>query len=62
MTVLTLASEVLAVTVKQFLRWPYGPAGLAGLLLLAIGLKTGKTAFSSAGAVILALVIAAPSR
>jgi hypothetical protein len=62
MAAFPLLAAVLATTGEQFLRWPYGPTGLAGLLLLGIGFKAGNTACSSAGAIVLALLVAAPSR
>lgn len=59
MAVLALLSAVSHTTVEQFLNWPYGPAGIAGLLLLAFGLRCGNTTCGCAGAVVLALLLTA---
>ncbi|WP_432054801.1 hypothetical protein [Streptomyces sp. bgisy022] len=61
MHVLALLSAVLVVTFEQLVEWRYGPAGLLGLLLLTIGIKAERPSVSSAGAVLLALLVARPA-
>ncbi|MEU3950160.1 hypothetical protein [Streptomyces sp. NPDC029526] len=61
MHVLALLSAVFVVTFEQLVEWRYGPAGLLGLLLLAIGIKAERPSVSSAGAVLLALLVARPA-
>ncbi|RVU17019.1 hypothetical protein EOT10_35290 [Streptomyces antnestii] len=61
MPVLTLLSAVCVVTFEQLVQWQYGPAGIAGLLLLTIGARTKSPTCSSVGAVLLALMLARPA-
>lgn len=58
MPVLALASAALAAAVEQFVEWHYGAVGLAGLILLTVGLKARNTTCSCVGAVVLALLLA----
>ncbi|MCX3059100.1 hypothetical protein [Streptomyces beihaiensis] len=61
MPFLNLFTAVVLITLEQLAQWRYGPAGLVGLLLLAVGARTRSTACSSLGAVLLALVVAGPT-
>lgn len=61
MPALALISAVLVITVEQLVQWRYGAAGLLGLLLLTIGVRANSPGFSSAGAVLLALLVARPA-
>ena len=61
MPVLALVSAVLVVTVEQLVQWKYGAAGILGLLLLTIGIRSNRPGVSSAGAVLLALLVARPA-
>ncbi|CAL9496624.1 hypothetical protein [Streptomyces sp. enrichment culture] len=61
MHVLALLSTVLVVTFEQLVEWRYGTAGLLGLLLLTVGIRAGRPSVSSAGAVLLALLVARPA-
>ncbi|MGH4029466.1 hypothetical protein ACQB60_11085 [Actinomycetota bacterium Odt1-20B] len=61
MRVLSLLAAVFVVTVDQFVQWKYGPAGIAGLLLLTIGVRARNATCSSLGAVVLALSITGPA-
>ncbi|MEU6660397.1 hypothetical protein [Streptomyces sp. NPDC046821] len=61
MTVLTFFSAVLVVTFEQLVHWRYGPVGIAGLLLLAIGARRKSTACSSVGAILLTLTLTRPA-
>jgi hypothetical protein len=61
MPVLALVSAVFAVGFEQMVQWKYGTAGIVGLLLLTIGLKAKSPSVSSAGAVVLALLVARPA-
>lgn len=61
MPVLALVSAVLVVTVEQLVQWEYGVAGILGLLLLTIGVRANRPGVSSAGAVLLALLVARPA-
>ncbi|CAL9499611.1 hypothetical protein SUDANB176_03415 [Streptomyces sp. enrichment culture] len=58
MSVLALVSAVLVLTVEQLIQWEYGAAGVLGLLLLTVGIKANSPGASSAGAVLLALLVA----
>ncbi|MFE4252422.1 hypothetical protein ACFRU3_23510 [Streptomyces sp. NPDC056910] len=61
MPVLTFFSAVFVITFEQLVQWRYGPVGITGLLLLAIGVKTKSPTCSSIGAVLLALMLAGPA-
>ncbi|MET9255833.1 hypothetical protein ACGFZL_13370 [Streptomyces sp. NPDC048182] len=58
MPVLVLFSTVFVIGFEQLVQWRYGVTGLVGLLLLTIGIKAKSPAVSSAGAVLLALLVA----
>ncbi|MFI8189566.1 hypothetical protein ACIF8T_12325 [Streptomyces sp. NPDC085946] len=62
MPVLALLSAAFVLGFEQLVQWKYGTAGLVGLLLLTVGIKAKSPAVSSAGAVVLALLVAAPVR
>jgi hypothetical protein len=51
----------LAFLVEQLVQWKYGAAGGAGLLLLTVGIKTRSQRTASAGAVLLAVLLAGPA-
>ncbi|MGW7265710.1 hypothetical protein [Streptomyces sp. NPDC054842] len=61
MPALALISSVFVLGFEQTVQWRYGPMGIVGLLLLTVGLKAKSPACSSAGAVLLALIVAAPA-
>ncbi|MFB8247471.1 hypothetical protein ACFY3O_31125 [Streptomyces sp. NPDC001046] len=61
MPALALLSAVLVVAFEQLVQWKYGPAGIVGLLLLTVGIKAKSPAVSSAGAVVLALLMTGPA-
>ncbi|MFJ5264194.1 hypothetical protein ACIQAC_27395 [Streptomyces sp. NPDC088387] len=61
MPVLTLLSAVFVVGFQQIVQWKYGAAGIVGLLLLTIGIKAKSPAITSAGAVVLALLVTRPA-
>ncbi|GAA3228962.1 hypothetical protein MTQ10_25800 [Streptomyces sp. XM83C] len=61
MPALALVSAALVVVLEQLVEWHYGPMGIAGLLLLTIGLKAKSPAVSSVGAVVLALLVTGPA-
>ncbi|MFH8978322.1 hypothetical protein [Streptomyces sp. NPDC017890] len=61
MPVLAFVSAVLVVTLEQMVQWRYGATGLVGLLLLTVGIKAKSPSVSSAGAVVLALLVAGPA-
>ncbi|MEV6091359.1 hypothetical protein AB0N39_14955 [Streptomyces cellulosae] len=60
MPVIALISAVV-VTVEQLVQWRYGAAGLLGLLLVTVGIHANRPGVSSAGAVLLALLVARPA-
>ncbi|POX52725.1 hypothetical protein C3489_17255 [Streptomyces sp. Ru71] len=61
MPVLPLLCTLFVVGVEQTVQWRYGTAGALGLLLLSVGIKARRPAMSSAGAVVLALLVASPA-
>ncbi|MEW2289974.1 hypothetical protein [Streptomyces sp. NPDC047841] len=61
MPVLALLSALLVVGSEQLVQWRFGGAGLVGLLLLTVGVKAESPAVSSAGAVLLAVLLAGPA-
>ncbi|MGW6291255.1 hypothetical protein [Streptomyces sp. NPDC055058] len=61
MHVLALLSAAFVVTFEQLVQWKYGTAGVLGLLLLTIGIKADRPSVSSAGAVLLAVLVARPA-
>ncbi|MEV8596558.1 hypothetical protein ACIHFC_25375 [Streptomyces sp. NPDC052013] len=61
MPVLAIISAVLVITVEELVQWKFGVAGIVGLLLLTIGIKANSPGVSSAGAVLLALLLARPA-
>ncbi|MFH8452745.1 hypothetical protein ACH4CD_26310 [Streptomyces fungicidicus] len=61
MPVLALVPALVVVTVEQLLQWEYGAAGIVGLLLLTTGIRFNRPGVSSAGAVLLALLVTRPA-
>ncbi|MBT3154479.1 hypothetical protein HTV45_27025 [Streptomyces sp. CHD11] len=61
MQFLTLVSAVLIITVQQLVEWRFGVAGLIGLLMLTLGIRANRPGISSAGAVLLALLVSRPA-
>ncbi|MET8942474.1 hypothetical protein ABZX30_02470 [Streptomyces sp. NPDC004542] len=61
MPALALISAVFVVGFEQIVQWKYGATGIVGLLMLSIGLKAKCPAVSSAGAVLLAVLLAGPA-
>jgi hypothetical protein len=58
---LTLISAVFVVGFEQVVQWKFGATGIVGLLLLTVGLKAKNPAVCSAGAVLLAVLLAGPA-
>ena len=58
---LALISAVVVITIEQLVQWRYGVAGLVGLLLLTMGIRANRPGVSSAGAVLLALLVGRPA-
>ncbi|MFG2679493.1 hypothetical protein [Streptomyces sp. NPDC048392] len=61
MPVLALVSAVFVLTSEQLVQWKYGATGIVALLLLTLGIKAKSPSVSSAGAVLLALLVAGPA-
>ncbi|MFF2201305.1 hypothetical protein [Streptomyces sp. NPDC058145] len=61
MPVLALLCAAFVVGFEQLVEWKYGATGLVGLLLLSVGIRAKSPAVSSAGAVLLALLLAGPA-
>ncbi|MCZ0988475.1 hypothetical protein [Streptomyces diastatochromogenes] len=61
MPVLALLCAVFVVGFEQVVQWKFGAAGIVGLLLLSVGIKAKSPAVSSAGAVLLAVLLAGPA-
>ncbi|GGW14612.1 hypothetical protein [Streptomyces capoamus] len=61
MPVLALLSALFVVGSEQLVEWRFGTAGIVGLLLLTVGIKARNPAVSSAGAVLLAVLLAGPA-
>ncbi|MFJ9867181.1 hypothetical protein [Streptomyces sp. NPDC101165] len=61
MPVLALLCAVFVVGFEQLVQWKYGAAGIVGLLLLSVGIKAKSPAVSSAGAVLLAVLLTGPT-
>ncbi|MGW4561439.1 hypothetical protein ACWEN3_03195 [Streptomyces sp. NPDC004561] len=60
MPALALLSAAFVVGFEQLVQWKYGVAGIVGLLLLSVGIKARSPAVSSAGALLLAVLLAGP--
>ncbi|MFG2886602.1 hypothetical protein ACGFYV_30600 [Streptomyces sp. NPDC048297] len=60
MPVLALASALFVVGFEQLVQLRFGAAGIVGLLLFSVGIKAKSPAVSSAGAVLLAVLLAGP--
>jgi uncharacterized membrane protein YkvI len=58
---LALLSAVFVVGFEQLVQVQYGATGVVGLLLLTVGIKAKSPAVSSAGAVVLAMLLAGPA-
>ncbi|WP_217546336.1 hypothetical protein [Streptomyces sp. GbtcB6] len=58
---LALVSAVFVIGFEQMVQSKYGATGIIGLLLLTVGVKAKSPAFSSAGAVLLALMLTGPA-
>ncbi|MDX2594236.1 MULTISPECIES: hypothetical protein [Streptomyces] len=61
MPVLALVCALFVVGFERLVEWRYGAAGIIGLLLLSVGIKAKSPAVSSAGAVLLAVLLAGPA-
>ncbi|MFI6347711.1 hypothetical protein [Streptomyces sp. NPDC050560] len=57
MSALALLAGAFVVGFEQLTQWKYGPVGIAGLLLLALGFHRSSPAYSSAGALVLTLLV-----
>jgi hypothetical protein len=60
MPVLALAAALFVVGFEQIVQWKFGVAGIVGLLLLSVGIKAKSPAVSSAGAILLAVLLSGP--
>jgi hypothetical protein len=58
---LALFSALFIIGFEQLVQWKFGAAGIVGMLLLSIGIKAKSPAVSSAGAVLLAVLLAGPA-
>lgn len=61
MPALALLAAIFVVGFEQLVQWKYGATGIIGLLLLSIGIRAKSPAVSSAGAVLLAVLVAGPA-
>ncbi|MEV0172970.1 hypothetical protein AB0I00_17865 [Streptomyces sp. NPDC050803] len=61
MPVLAFLAAVFVIGFEQTVEVKYGTSGIIGLLLLTIGIKAKSPAFSSAGAIVLALLVSGPA-
>ncbi|UFR03220.1 hypothetical protein KBP30_19425 [Streptomyces sp. Go40/10] len=61
MPVLALVSALFVVGFEQAVEWRFGAAGIVGVLLLTVGLRAKSPAVSSAGALLLAVLLAGPA-
>ncbi|WP_333772890.1 hypothetical protein [Streptomyces sp. IBSBF 3136] len=61
MPALALLCALFVVDFERLVEWRYGAAGIVGLLLLSVGIKAKSPAISSAGAVLLAVLLAGPA-
>ncbi|MFG2354224.1 hypothetical protein [Streptomyces sp. NPDC048521] len=61
MPALALLSALFIIGFEQLVQWKYGAAGIVGMLLLSVGIKAKSPAVSSAGAVLLAVLLAGPA-
>ncbi|MEU0335731.1 hypothetical protein [Streptomyces sp. NPDC006193] len=61
MPVLALLTALFVFGFEQLVQWKYGAAGIVGMLLVTVGVKAGSPAVSSAGAVLLAVLLAGPA-
>ncbi|CAL9529199.1 hypothetical protein SUDANB145_03988 [Streptomyces sp. enrichment culture] len=57
----TASTTAFVIAFEEFLHWRYGAGGLLGLLLLTVGVKSRRPSVSSAGAVLLALLVSRPA-
>ncbi|MFF7976540.1 hypothetical protein [Streptomyces sp. NPDC007905] len=60
MPALALLCALFVVGFEQLIEWRYGAVGIVGLLLLSVGIRAKSPAVSSAGAVLLAVLLAGP--
>ncbi|MEU6092956.1 hypothetical protein ABZ865_40635 [Streptomyces sp. NPDC047085] len=60
MPVLALLGALFVVGFEQLVQSRFGVVGIVGLLLLSVGVKAKSPAVSSAGAVLLAVLLAGP--
>ncbi|MEV6118155.1 hypothetical protein AB0L59_38220 [Streptomyces sp. NPDC052109] len=61
MPALALLSALFVMGFEQLVQWKYGAVGVVGMLLLSVGIKAKSPAVSSAGAVLLAVLLAGPA-
>ncbi|MBL1081780.1 hypothetical protein JK359_07255 [Streptomyces actinomycinicus] len=61
MPVLALLSALVVVGFEQLVQWRFGAVGIVGLLLLTVGVKAKNPTVSSAGAILLAVLLAGPA-
>ncbi|MDI3417878.1 hypothetical protein [Streptomyces luteolus] len=61
MPVIAILGAAFVIGFEQLVEWQYGPLGIAGLLLLSIGIKARNATCSSLGAVVLAVLVAGPA-
>ncbi|MDQ8704808.1 hypothetical protein RCO28_20260 [Streptomyces sp. LHD-70] len=61
MPVIAILGAAFVIGFEQLVEWQYGPLGIAGMLLLSIGVKARNATCSSLGAVVLAVLVAGPA-
>ncbi|MFG2604156.1 hypothetical protein ACGFT2_11485 [Streptomyces sp. NPDC048514] len=61
MPALALLSALFVIGFEQLVQWKYGATGIVGMLLLSVGIKAKSPAVSSAGALLLAVLLAGPA-
>ncbi|MFP3991596.1 hypothetical protein U9R90_29840 [Streptomyces sp. E11-3] len=61
MPVIAILGAVFIVAFEELVEWKYGPTGVIGLLLFAIGVKARNPTCSSIGAVVLMLTVTSPA-
>ncbi|WP_141360066.1 hypothetical protein [Streptomyces sp. 6-11-2] len=61
MPALALVSAIFVVGFEELVQWKYGAMGVIGLLMLTVGVKAKNPTLSSAGAVVLAVLLAGPA-
>jgi hypothetical protein len=58
---LAFLTALFVLVLEQLVQWRYGVVGALGMLLLSVGIKTRSQKAASAGAVLLAVLLAGPA-